>query len=187
MLLQRARAHAARAARTAAAAVQGRGRQRAAGFRSSSGAGGRRRQEPSAGFGIVFDIDGVLVRGGAQIPGAYEVLEFLARAQSHPDPEKRTPYIFMTNGGGCLEQEKAHEISSVFFPGLPVPVRASQVQLSHTPMRALVPEYRDRPVLVLGSKDFVHVAKSYGFKVFDRSMLMCVVCGCLSPAAAGRS
>ena len=180
MLLQRAWAQAARAARTAAAA-QGRGRQRAAGFCSCSGA--------AAGFGIVFDIDGVLVRGGAQIPGAYEVLEFLARAQSQPDPDKRIPYIFMTNGGGCLEQEKAHEISSVFFPGLPVPVRAGQVQLSHTPMRALVPEYRDRPVLVLGSKDFVHVAKSYGFKVFDRSMLMCVCvcCVCVSPAGAGRS
>lgn len=156
MLLQRVRAP-ARAALTAAA------RRQRADFCSSSGAGGRRRQQQ--GFGIVFDIDGVLVRGGAQIPGAKDVLEYLARAQSHPDPAARIPYIFMTNGGGCLEQEKAHEISSVFFPGLSVPVRASQVQLSHTPMRALVPEYRDKPVLVLGCKDYVHVARSYGFKV----------------------
>lgn len=54
----------------------------------------------------------------------------------------------MTNGGGCLEDQKAHEISSVFFPGLSVPVRPTQVQLSHTPMKALVPEYRDKQILV---------------------------------------
>jgi len=69
-------------------------------------------------------------------------------ASSSSRSHAQIPYIFMTNGGGCLEEQKAHEISNVFFPGLSVPVRPSQVQLSHTPMKALVPEYRDKQVLV---------------------------------------
>ncbi len=82
------------AAAAAAAATTARPPQQARGRAfSSSGTGGRRREQPSAAapgnFGIVFDIDGVLVRGGKQIPGAKDVLEFLARAQSHPDPVKR--------------------------------------------------------------------------------------------------
>lgn len=99
-------------------------------------------------FGIVFDIDGVLVRGGKPLPGAFNVLEYLGKKQQHKDIHRRIPYLFMTNGGGVLEEIKAQEISDVFFPGLPQKIRASQVQLSHTPMKALLSEYKDKQILV---------------------------------------
>ena len=54
----------------------------------------------------------------------------------------------MTNGGGCLEDAKAQEIGDKFFPNLPEKVRPSQVQLSHTPMKALLDLYRDKQILV---------------------------------------
>lgn len=116
-------------------------------------------------FAIAFDIDGVLVRGGQLIPGADHVLGYLSEMQNSPQIEKRIPFIFITNGGGCMEEDKAKEITDVFFGGkLPTPVRASQVMLSHTPMKALVPEYKDKQVLALGSKDYVSVCRSYGFQ-----------------------
>jgi hypothetical protein len=114
MLLLRARAwtqgRTQAAAAAAAAAVRNAIAQRARPQQrafSSSGAGGRRREQPSfssasSGFGIVFDIDGVLVRGGKQVPGAMDVLEHLAHAQTHPDPAKRVSNVrgLLWGGGG---------------------------------------------------------------------------------------
>jgi hypothetical protein len=54
---------------------------------------------------------------------AKNVLHYLSDAQKSADVSRRIPFMFITNGGGVLEREKAHEISDVFFPGLPVPVR----------------------------------------------------------------
>lgn len=79
-------------------------------------------------FAVAFDIDGVLVRGGNQIPGAGRVLEYLVEAQSNPNVARRVPFVFLTNGGGCMEDAKSHEMSDVFFPELPVPIRPSQVR-----------------------------------------------------------
>lgn len=116
--------------------------------------------KPLVPFGIAFDIDGVLVRGGTPIPGASRVLDYLVQAQHLSG---RIPFIFITNGGGCLEEDKAKEISDVFFPELPHKIRHDQVMLSHTPMKALLPTYKDKQVLVLGSKDYVNVCRAYGF------------------------
>lgn len=44
----------------------------------------------------------------------------------------------------------AWQVNDVMFPGLPVPLQVSQVLLSHTPMKALVPQFRDKVVLVGG-------------------------------------
>lgn len=57
------------------------------------------------------------------IPTAKHVMNYLSDAQTSADVSRRIPFMFITNGGGVLEREKAHEISDVFFPGLPVPVR----------------------------------------------------------------
>ncbi|TFJ88675.1 hypothetical protein NSK_000244 [Nannochloropsis salina CCMP1776] len=115
-------------------------------------------------FAVAFDIDGVLVRGGNQIPGAGRVLEYLVEAQSNPNVARRVPFVFLTNGGGCMEDAKAHEMSDVFFPELPVPIRPSQVMLSHTPMKSLLPLYKDKQILALGSKDYAAVCRAYGFQ-----------------------
>ncbi|TDH69601.1 hypothetical protein CCR75_002573 [Bremia lactucae] len=103
-------------------------------------------------FGIAFDIDGVLIRGGHELPGAKRVLQSL-RAN-------KVPHIFLTNGGGCMESLKAEKLSSI----LNLPINPQHMILSHTPMRELAIAYEYKRVLILGSHDVWHVAKCYGFK-----------------------
>jgi hypothetical protein len=52
---------------------------------------------------VVFDIDGVLLRGGQLIPGAAVAVRKLAAA--------RIPFVFVTNGGGMLEAAKAADLT----------------------------------------------------------------------------
>lgn len=99
---------------------------------------------------VVFDIDGVLLRGGSLINGAKQAVAKLAHS--------KIPFIFVTNGGGMLESQKAADLSKK----LDFPVLESQVILSHTPLKRLVSQYTGR-VLILGKKECVDVAKSYGF------------------------
>ena len=54
--------------------------------------------------GVVFDIDGVLLKGGAVINGAKRAVAKLAEA--------RIPFIFVTNGGGMLESTKAADLTT---------------------------------------------------------------------------
>lgn len=54
-------------------------------------------------FGILLDIDGVLVRGRNAIPGAREALEMLQQSD--------VPTVFLTNGGSESEQEAAERLS----------------------------------------------------------------------------
>ncbi|KAF9365766.1 hypothetical protein BGX34_008370 [Mortierella sp. NVP85] len=72
------------------------------------------------------------------------------------------PYIFLTNGGGVRETEKAEELSKK----LGVPVNSDHLIVSHSPMRALVPKYKDSNVLVVGGRgsSCKHVALDYGFR-----------------------
>ncbi|TMW60081.1 hypothetical protein Poli38472_000123 [Pythium oligandrum] len=105
--------------------------------------------EPS--FGIAFDIDGVLVRGGKELPRARQVLLSLR--------ENNVPHIFLTNGGGCMEEEKAKNLGRA----LDLEIDPKQMILSHTPMRELVEKYKDARVLIMGSYDVYTVAREYGF------------------------
>lgn len=103
-------------------------------------------------FGIAFDIDGVLIRGGHELPHAKHVLQKL-RAD-------RVQHIFLTNGGGCMEELKAEKLSKI----LDLSIDPRHLILSHTPMRELALTYGDKRVLIMGSHDVWHVAKCYGFK-----------------------
>ncbi|GIM10258.1 hypothetical protein Vretimale_14057 [Volvox reticuliferus] len=76
------------------------------------------------------------------------------------DGRWRYPVVFMTNGGGVCEERKAQELST----RLGVRVTPEQVILSHTPMRDLVAELAQRPVLVSGRGDVLNVARSYGLQ-----------------------
>ncbi|TYZ61307.1 hypothetical protein PybrP1_010531 [[Pythium] brassicae (nom. inval.)] len=104
------------------------------------------RAAPS--FGIAFDIDGVLIRGGKELPRARRVLESLRG--------NNVPHLFLTNGGGCMEAAKAATLSSV----LDLPIDPEHMVLSHTPMR----EIANKRVLIMGSYDVYTVARQYGFK-----------------------
>lgn len=70
------------------------------------------------------------------------------------------PLVFLTNGGGLTEEQKALQLTSL----LDVQVTPNQVVLSHTPMRPLAKQLGDRQVLVSGRGLVAEVAKAYGFK-----------------------
>lgn len=54
-------------------------------------------------FGVLLDIDGVLVRGRKPIAGVKEALEMLRQAEA--------PSVFLTNGGLESEKETAERLS----------------------------------------------------------------------------
>ncbi|KAF0690399.1 Aste57867_18234 [Aphanomyces stellatus] len=103
-------------------------------------------------FGIAFDIDGVLIRGGQALPNAAKVIRQLQ--------ERSVPHIFLTNGGGCREEKKTKNLSQI----LQVPLNTDQMILSHTPMRDLAKTFGESKVLVMGAYEVLDVAKHYGFK-----------------------
>lgn len=107
----------------------------------------------SSAAGVVFDIDGVLRRGGALVPGAPEALRLLS--------ERSVPFIFMTNGGGDTEARKAQQLSDL----LGLPVAQECMILSHSPFEALAPKLRGRRSLLVGGAETKRVARSYGFQV----------------------
>ncbi|KAF8929947.1 hypothetical protein BGZ58_008587 [Dissophora ornata] len=115
---------------------------------------GLHTQAKVAPYNVVFDIDGVLIKGHHAIPQTRKALQLLW--------ENNVPYIFLTNGGGVLESEKAEQLSKK----LGVPVNPDHLIVSHSPMRALVPEYKNKNVMVVGGEQSSckHVAETYGFK-----------------------
>lgn len=70
------------------------------------------QSEPS--FGLLFDIDGVLVRGKTPIPAAKRAFQKLVDAKG----QFLVPVVFVTNAGNCLRQKKADQLSHIL--GVPV-------------------------------------------------------------------
>lgn len=101
--------------------------------------------------GIVLDIDGVVYRSHQLIEGSDTAIRKMK--------ELRIPFLFMTNGGGCSEEEKAKQLSEL----VGCEIDPSQVLLSHTPMRLLAPLYEKQNVLIVGTPRCLDVAKAYGF------------------------
>ena len=61
------------------------------------------------GFGLLFDIDGVLLRGSTPIPEALKAIDLLKGR----DGKLRVPIAFVTNSCGD-NQAKADQLSSTF-------------------------------------------------------------------------
>uniref|UniRef100_A0A3B3DET2 Uncharacterized protein n=1 Tax=Oryzias melastigma TaxID=30732 RepID=A0A3B3DET2_ORYME len=74
-------------------------------------------------FGLLFDIDGVLVRGRMPIPAAKKTFEKLVNSQG----QFVVPVVFVTNAGNCLRQTKADQLSHI----LGVPVSDSHKNSTH--------------------------------------------------------
>lgn len=70
--------------------------------------------QPQPRFGLLFDIDGVLVRGRLPIPAAKKAFEKLVDSQGR----FVVPVVFVTNAGNCLRQTKADQLSHIL--GVPV-------------------------------------------------------------------
>lgn len=139
-------------------------------------------------FGLLFDIDGVLVRGRKPIPSALKAIEKLIDSQG----QFVVPVVFVTNAGNCLRQAKAEQLSNI----LGVPVRChtaeggsgpggpwvgvwcppslalltsrlicfqitqDQVIMSHSPLR-MFKKFHEKCVLVSGQGPVLEIAKKY--------------------------
>lgn len=57
--------------------------------------------------GILFDVDGVLLRGGSVIPAARRAFRNLVDQNNN----FRFPVVFVTNAGSCQRQHKARQLS----------------------------------------------------------------------------
>jgi HAD superfamily hydrolase (TIGR01456 family) len=100
---------------------------------------------------VALDIDGVILKGGLVIEGAVSGINKLLH--------HKIPFVFVTNGGGISEKEKAKDLSKK----LHVKIHHEQILLSHTPMRDLASTFKSSQVLVIGHQKCVSVAKGYGF------------------------
>ena len=108
-------------------------------------------------FVFVFDIDGVLVRGGKPIPEAIEAMQVLNGKNKYGIS---VPHIFLTNGGGKTEKERCTDLSRQ----LDQDIKPGQFICGHTPMREMSEKYGT--VLVVGGEGEKCrlVAEGYGFK-----------------------
>ncbi|XP_034391375.1 haloacid dehalogenase-like hydrolase domain-containing 5 isoform X1 [Cyclopterus lumpus] len=106
-------------------------------------------------FGLLFDIDGVLVRGRTLIPAAKQCFRNLVDG----DGKYKVPVVFVTNAGNCMRQTKAEHLSHL----LEVEVSPDQVVLSHSPLRMFTQFHKMR-VLVSGQGPIEEVAHNLGFQ-----------------------
>lgn len=112
------------------------------------------RHRRAASSAVVFDVDGVLIRGAETVSSAPTVLQGLI--------DRDVPFLVMTNGGGVHESVRAEKLSERFG----VPIEEEQIIQSHTPMKGLVDLYHDKPVLIVGKNYDAHLdfARRYGFR-----------------------
>eukprot|EP00096_Caligus_rogercresseyi_P014463 TRINITY_DN697_c0_g3_i1.p1 TRINITY_DN697_c0_g3~~TRINITY_DN697_c0_g3_i1.p1 ORF type:complete len:393 (-),score=84.45 TRINITY_DN697_c0_g3_i1:524-1702(-) len=118
------------------------------------GAAGMIRSGPPR-FGLMFDIDGVLVRGKDVLPFAPKAFQKLVHPQTGAF---RVPTVFVTNAGNSLRQSKADKLSEM----LGVPISEEQVVMSHSPLRGFT-DYHDKHVFVSGQGPVDEIAKNLGF------------------------
>lgn len=59
-------------------------------------------------FGLLFDIDGVIVRGKKVLPSALECFQRLVDSEG----KFRVPAVFVTNAGNAMRHDKAKQLSS---------------------------------------------------------------------------
>ncbi|CAF95872.1 unnamed protein product [Tetraodon nigroviridis] len=106
-------------------------------------------------FGLLFDIDGVLVRGRTPIPAAKQCFRTLVDREGN----YKVPVVFVTNAGNCMRQAKAEHLSHL----LDVEVSPDQVMVSHSPLRMFTQFHKMR-VLVSGQGPVEEVAHNLGFQ-----------------------
>lgn len=115
----------------------------------------RRHNHGQPLFGLLFDIDGVLVRGRTPIPAAKQCFQNLVDRNG----KYKVPVVFVTNAGNCMRQTKAEQLSHL----LEVEVSPDQVMVSHSPLRVFS-QFHNMCVLVSGQGPVLEVAQNLGFQ-----------------------
>ncbi|KAF4587123.1 HAD-superfamily hydrolase, subfamily IIA, CECR5 [Ophiocordyceps camponoti-floridani] len=122
----------------------------------------RNRQSPSSSsgpesFAFAFDIDGVLCHGNQPLPAAREAIRTIRAIGS--------PYVFLTNGGGVSEDDKAASLAQRLGYHPDDDVIRRRLILSHSPFRDWSENAKNRRVLITASNPETAraVANEYGF------------------------
>ncbi|XP_071350897.1 haloacid dehalogenase-like hydrolase domain-containing 5 [Trachinotus anak] len=105
--------------------------------------------------GVLFDVDGVLLRGGSVIPAARRAFQKLVDRNNN----FLFPVVFVTNAGSCQRHHKAEQLSHL----LDVQIAPEQVVLSHSPLR-MMKSFHDKCVLVSGQGPVTEIANTLGFQ-----------------------
>ncbi|WKY07124.1 hypothetical protein Q1695_006939 [Nippostrongylus brasiliensis] len=106
-------------------------------------------------FGIVLDIDGVLLRGRELLPRVKEAFNLITD-ESH---RFAIPTVFLTNGTNCMRKEKAEKLSQ----HLGFKIAPSQIIMAHSPLR-MFHDLHSKHVLVVGQENARSIASAVGFK-----------------------
>ncbi|KAF6731804.1 Cat eye syndrome critical region protein 5 [Oryzias melastigma] len=122
--------------------------------RPEDGEGGQRWRR-DVKVGVLFDVDGVLLRGGTVIPAARRALRKLVDENNN----FLFPVVFVTNAGSCQRLHKARQLSRL----LDVHVSPEQVVLSHSPLN-MMKSFHNKCVLVSGQGPVTSIAQSLGFQ-----------------------
>ena len=77
------------------------------------------------GFGFLFDIDGVILRGKKVLPSAIQAFKSLTDGKGR----FRVPCIFVTNAGNTLRQNKAAQLSDLLGVEVRICKTAYHIQL----------------------------------------------------------
>uniref|UniRef100_A0A674NRL4 Haloacid dehalogenase like hydrolase domain containing 5 n=1 Tax=Takifugu rubripes TaxID=31033 RepID=A0A674NRL4_TAKRU len=105
--------------------------------------------------GVLFDVDGVLLRGGSVIPAAHRAFRKLVDKNNN----FLLPVVFVTNAGSCQRHHKATQLSQL----LEVQISPEQVVLSYSPLQ-MFKSFHEKCVLVSGQGPLTDIAKSLGFQ-----------------------
>ena len=106
-------------------------------------------------FGLLFDIDGVIVRGKNVLPTVPESFKQL----QGKDGKFRVPTVFVTNNGNALRSQKAADLSK----WIGYEVKESQVIMAHSPLR-MYQHFHDKQVLISGQGAITEIARELGFQ-----------------------
>ncbi|VDD79915.1 unnamed protein product [Mesocestoides corti] len=112
---------------------------------------GLKQKEPN--FGLLFDIDGVLLRGSTPIPEAILAMDLLKGRNG----KLRVPIAFVTNACGDA-QAKVDQLSSIFK----IDLEPEQVIFAPSPFQSFM-HWHDKRVLVVGQGDMKAIAEGLGF------------------------
>ncbi|XP_037535641.1 haloacid dehalogenase-like hydrolase domain-containing 5 [Nematolebias whitei] len=115
-----------------------------------------RQASTAAQAGILFDVDGVLLRGSSVIPAARRALRKLVDRNNN----FLLPVVFVTNAGSCQRNQKAQQLSHL----LDVQITPEQVVLSHSPLHTMT-TFHNKCVLVSGQGPVSHIAQTLGFQM----------------------
>ncbi|WCJ19422.1 hydrolase family protein / HAD-superfamily protein [Euphorbia peplus] len=110
----------------------------------------------SSSFGIAFDIDGVILRSRVPVGGSPQALKRLFGENG----SLKVPFVFLTNGGGTPEPQRAIELSDL----LGVKILPSQVLQGHSPFKNLLKRYENELIVATGKGEPAYVMSEYGFK-----------------------